>query len=76
VPRKGRIEEIFSRALHSGDNPNDYLVSYRDFDSVVEVTLPEFVALSENFTVVPPNRIVLIRKKELVLYRKHGSIVP
>jgi hypothetical protein len=47
-------------------------VSYRDFDSIVEVPLPEFVELSENFAVIPQSRIALVKKGEKVLYRKHG----
>ncbi|MEW6605180.1 MAG: DUF504 domain-containing protein [Thermoproteota archaeon] len=69
--RKGRLEEIFSRALYA-DDPNLYSVSYRDFERIVEVTLPEFVELSEDFGVIPQNRIVLVKKGDEVLYRKHG----
>jgi hypothetical protein len=71
VARKGRLEEIFSRALYA-DGPALYSVSYRDFDSIVEVPLSEFVELSENFQVIPQNRVMLVKKGEQVLYRKHG----
>lgn len=74
--RKGRLEEIFSKALHSGDDANLYYVSYRDFTNIVEVTLPEFVRLSENFTFIPQNRIVMVRRGEEILYRKHGFSSP
>ncbi|MEO9294263.1 MAG: DUF504 domain-containing protein [Nitrososphaera sp.] len=67
--KKGRIEEIFSRALHA-DDPSLYFVSYRDFDSIAEVTLAEFVQLSENFSVIPASRITRIRKGDRVLYEK------
>lgn len=74
MARKGRLEEIFSRALHSDDDPELYAVSYRDFDTIVEVPLAEFVKLSENFSVIPPNRIVLVTRRGEVLYRKHVPI--
>jgi uncharacterized protein (UPF0248 family) len=69
--RKGRLEEIFSRALHAADeDPSLYFVSYRDFDSIAEVTLEEFARLSENFTVIPASRITRVRKGDQVLYEK------
>ncbi|HEX7033131.1 MAG TPA: DUF504 domain-containing protein [Nitrososphaera sp.] len=71
MARKGRLEEIFSRALYA-DDPKLYSVRYRDFENIVEVPLPEFVELSENFQVIPQNRIVLVKKGDEVLYRKHG----
>jgi hypothetical protein len=71
VARKGRLDEIFSKALYS-DNAALYSVSYRDFNHIVEVNLLEFVKLSENFEVIPQNRIVLVKKGDQVLYRKHG----
>jgi hypothetical protein len=39
VARKGRLDEIFSKALYA-DDATLYVVSYRDFDSIVEVPLP------------------------------------
>ena len=69
--RKGRLDEIFSKALYA-DDAALYSVSYRDFESIVEVRLQEFVKLSENFQVIPQNRIVLVKKVDQILYRKHG----
>jgi hypothetical protein len=71
VVRKGRLDEIFSKALYA-DDAALYSVSYRDFNSIVEVSLQEFVELSENFQVIPQNRIMLVKKGEQILYRKHG----
>jgi hypothetical protein len=72
MTRKGRLKEIFSKALYA-DNPNLYSVSYREFNSIIEVSLPEFLRLSENFEIIPPNRIFLITKEGKVLYRKFGT---
>jgi hypothetical protein len=71
MTRKGQLKEIFSKALYA-DNPNLYSVSYREFNSIIEVSLPEFLRLSENFEIIPPNRIFLITREGKVLYRKFG----
>lgn len=71
MTRKGRLQEIFSKALYA-DNPDLYLVSYRDFSSIVEVPLLEFINISENFELIPLNRVLLVRKEKRVLYRKFG----
>ncbi len=65
------MEEIFSKALYA-DDPSLYSVCYRDFENIVEVPLREFLKLSENFTLIPQNRILLVKKNEHVLYQKHG----
>jgi len=72
VARKGRLDEIFSKALHA-DDATLYSVSYRDFENIVEVSLPEFIKLSENFELIPQNRIVFVKKGDQILYRKHGN---
>jgi len=72
VARKGRLDEIFSKALHA-DDATLYSVSYRDFENIVEVRLPEFIKLSENFELIPQNRIVFVKKGDQILYRKHGN---
>ncbi len=71
MTRKGRLQEIFSKALYA-DNPDLYSVSYRDFSSVVEVSLLEFINMSENFELIPSNRVLLVKKERQVLYRKFG----
>ena len=65
------MEEVFSKALYA-DDASLYSVSYRDFENVVEVPLHEFLKLSENFTLIPPNRILLVKKNEQTLYQKYG----
>ena len=65
------LEEIFSKALYA-DDATLYSVTYRDFENIVEVPLQEFLNLSENFTLIPANRILLIKKDRQVLYRKYG----
>jgi hypothetical protein len=71
MPRKGKLDEIFSKALYA-DDATLYSVSYRDFENIVEVPLPQFVKLSENFTVIPQNRILLVKKCDQVLYHKQN----
>jgi hypothetical protein len=67
--RKGKLEEIISKALYA-DDPSLYSVSYRDFESVVQVSLLEFLDLSENFELIPANRIMIISRDGRELYRK------
>lgn len=73
MARKGRLDEIFSKAQYA-DEPLLYSVSYRDFENIVEVPLPEFVQLSENFQIIPQSRIVMVKRGDQVLYRKHGFL--
>lgn len=72
MTRKGRLKEIFSKALYADDS-NLYSVSYREFNSIIKVSLPEFLKLSEDFEIIPPNRIFLVAREEKVLYRKFGT---
>jgi uncharacterized protein (UPF0248 family) len=69
MPKKGRLEEIFSKALYA-DDPRLYSVYYRDFNSWVRVSLSEFIAISENFELIPAYRIMKITKEGNVLYSK------
>jgi hypothetical protein len=55
------------------DDPNLYSVSYREFNSIIKVSLPEFLKLSENFEIIPPNRIFLVAREGKVLYHKFGT---
>jgi hypothetical protein len=69
VTKKGLLNEIFSKALYA-DNTSHYSVSYRDYYSVIEVPLSEFVRISEDFQSIPASRIVLVKKEGQILYRK------
>jgi hypothetical protein len=69
MSRKGKLAEIFSKALYY-DNPDLYTLNYRDFNKVVMVSLLEFLKISENFQLIPASRITLVRRGEEVLYHK------
>jgi len=69
MPRKGKLAEIFSKARYA-DNPNSYIVGYLEFDMIKEVTLPEFIKISDNFETIPITRIRYIKKENRVLYSK------
>ena len=75
MTRKGQLDEIFSKALYA-DNAALYSVSYRDFDQIIEVPIMKFMELSNNFEVIPRSRIILVKKGEQILYRKHGFSTP
>ena len=69
--RKGKLEEILSKAKFY-DDIDLYQVSYRDFDSIVSMTLKEFIFLSSNFESIPISRIIEIKKGSDVIYSKSG----
>jgi uncharacterized protein (UPF0248 family) len=73
--RKGKLQEIFSKALYSDDDDDAerYSVFYRDFDSVVKISLPGFIKVSENFEIIPATRILKVEKDGIVLYSKTPS---
>ena len=70
--KKGKLQEIFSKALYC-DGADGYSVFYRDFDSIVKISLLEFLKISENFQLVPASRIVKIERNGAVLYSKRPS---
>jgi hypothetical protein len=69
MTKKGVIEEIFSKARFA-DDPNSYMIFYRDFDKIRELRLPEFDKESNNFETIPVTRIQLIKKNNKILFTK------
>ena len=69
MARTGLVAQIFSKALHV-DIPELYSVGYLDLGQVKEVSLVEFLKLSENFEVIPASRIIHIKKQNMTLYSK------
>ncbi len=67
--KKGKIEEIFSKARFA-DDPNTYKVFFRDFDIIRKVTLPDFIVESNNFQTIPITRIEMIKKDDKILFEK------
>ncbi len=67
--KKGKIEEIFSKARFA-DDPNTYKVFFRDFDTIREVPLLDFIIESNNFETIPITRIELIKKDDKILFEK------
>ncbi len=68
--KKGKIKEIFSKALYA-DNASNYTVIYRDFENFKQVKLRDFIILSDNFQLIPITRIIRIQKGSKILYQKH-----
>ncbi len=68
--KKGKIEEIFSKALYA-DNASNYTIIYRDFENFKQIKLKDFIILSENFQLIPITRIIKIQKGNEILYQKH-----
>lgn len=67
--KKGVIEEIISKAKFA-DDPNTYKISFRDFDTIREMSLPDFIRESNNFETIPVSRIHMIKKDNTVLFNK------
>ncbi len=67
--RKGKVSEIFSKAIYS-DNPELYSIGYIDFGKIKEVPITEFLKLSENFETIPASRISYIKRENKILYSK------
>jgi len=70
--KKGVIQEIFSKARFSGE-PNLYVVCFRDFEKIREITLPKFIIESYNFQKIPSSRITEIRKNNTILFEKNSK---
>ena len=64
------VEEIFSKARF-GNDAESYKIFYRDFEKIIDTTLPEFIKLSENFEIIPASRIEKITKNHMVLFEKN-----
>ncbi|MGQ0791372.1 MAG: DUF504 domain-containing protein [Nitrosopumilaceae archaeon] len=69
MTKKRIIEEIFSKAKFA-DDPTLYRIFYRDFDSIRELPLLDFIKESNNFETIPITRIQLIKKNNKILFRK------
>ncbi len=67
--KKGVVEEIFSKARFSEDS-KFYVVSFRDFEKIREITLMQFIKESDNFQKIPSSRITKIRKNNTILFEK------
>ncbi len=70
MTKKGVIAEIFSKARF-GNEAGTYKIFYRDFEKIKEVTLPEFIKVSENFETITVNRIRMITKNNTILFEKN-----
>ena len=73
MTKKGVINEIFSKARF-GNEAETYKIFYRDFEKIIEVTLPEFIKVSENFETIPISRIKKITKNNTILFEKNTRL--
>ena len=67
--KKGKLEEIFSKAQYA-DDPYSYKIFYRDFDTIKELKLPDFIKESDDFKTIPISRIEIIKKNNTTLFKK------
>jgi len=71
MTRKGLLAEILSKARHY-DNCENYRVGYRNYEQILEVSLSEFLDLSENFEKIPAGRIYFVKRNGLYLYQSQN----
>ena len=71
MTRKGLLAEILSKARHYDDCEN-YRVGYRNYEQILEVSLSEFLDLSENFEKIPAGRIYFVKRNGLYLYQSQN----
>lgn len=71
--KKGRLREILSKALYH-DDILLYTVLYRDFERIVQVSLKDFLYLSNNLETIPITRIVEVRRNDEIVYKKISSL--
>ncbi|MBI1662671.1 MAG: DUF504 domain-containing protein [Nitrosopumilus sp.] len=69
MTKKGIIEGIFSKAKFS-DESKSYKIFYRNFERIIETTLPEFLVRSDNLQTIPISRIKKIKKNNTILFEK------
>ncbi len=69
MAKKGKIEEIFSKARFA-DEGNLYKVAFRDFETLRELPLLDFIVESNNFETIPVTRIEFIKKDDNILFKK------
>jgi len=69
MAKKGKIDEIFSKARFA-DEASLYKIVFRDFETLRELTLPDFIIESNNFETIPVARIELIKKADNILFKK------
>ena len=69
MAKKGKLEEIISKALYA-DDASSYLVTYRDYKDYKILTLSDFILISENFQTIPASRMTKIELMGQLLYEK------
>lgn len=69
MTRKGLLAEILSKALYS-DDVELYSIGYRNYQSILEISLSEFIKISENFQSIPASRIYFVKRNGINVYQK------
>ncbi|NHJ00840.1 MAG: DUF504 domain-containing protein [Candidatus Heimdallarchaeota archaeon] len=61
MPKKGELKEWFSKIKFGLDNPQEFTIVFRDFDSYIELSFKEFEERRKTDS-IPLHRISQIRK--------------
>ena len=66
--KKSQIKEIIDFAVYS-DGIEKYTISYRDLDTIKEISLNKWLELS-NIDSIPQHRISTIKKNNKILFKR------
>lgn len=66
--RKSQIKEIIDFAIHA-DGLEGYIVTYRDFDQLKEISLQEWLEVSK-IDSIPMHRIKMIKKNNKIIFQR------
>jgi hypothetical protein len=69
MTRKGQLAEVLSKALYA-DDIELYSIGYRNYQSILEISLSEFIKISENFQGIPASRIYFVKRNGNYLYQR------
>ncbi len=69
MAKKGVIADIFSKSKFTEESQS-YKIFYRNFEKIIETTLPEFMIQSDNLQTIPISRIKKIKKNNTILFEK------
>ena len=66
--KKSQIKELIDFAIHS-DGIDGYTITYRDFNEFKEISLQEWIELSETDS-IPQHRITIIKKNNKIVFQR------
>ncbi|MFW9854641.1 MAG: RNA repair domain-containing protein [Candidatus Thorarchaeota archaeon] len=69
MPKKGQLEEWFSRILYGNEDQGRYSIVFRDFSDFIELSFHEFLIRKREDS-IPLHRVSQIRKDGIPVYTR------